>query len=369
MEARKIPTRFALGIILEQFEFIREDFGDSEVMSTLTMIGHHDALFRLRHSREIDEFLFGSEAGQVDLGKARNANVFASFFACWVENPDETDETYPEPVSTEEALLATEEMVTLLGELEEESDGGLLLVRSIDQLRLCRDLESHGAILHFEGAEALGEDLEHLDRWYEEGLRSLGLVWSRPNVFGHGVPFLFPASPDTGPGLSRRGRELVAICNSLGIMLDLSHLNEAGFWDVAKLSDAPLVATHSNAHSLCPSARNLTDEQLKAIADSDGVVGINFCCSDLREDGEDDPETDIELVLDQIEYIAETTDIRHVALGTDFDGSVVPEQLDSLDRVPELLEGLRARGWSENDLDAFCHENWTRVLEETWQES
>src|SRR5262249_13192549 len=131
-------------------------------------------------------------------------------------------------------------------------------------------------IMHMEGAEALSTDLSDLEEWYGRGLRSLGPVWSRPNAFGEGVPFAFPSTPDTGPGLTPAGRNLVNACNRLGILVDCSHLTEAGFWDVASLSLVPLVATHSNAHALCRSSRNLTDAQLDAIGESGGVVGINF---------------------------------------------------------------------------------------------
>src|SRR5207248_7858657 len=136
------------------------------------------------------------------------------------------------------------------------------------------------AILHFEGAEAIDADLNALEVFYQAGLRSIGIVWSRPNDFAQGVPFREGTSPDTGPGLTDAGRELVRACNRLGIMLDLSHLNEQGFWDVARLSEAPLVATHSNVHAITPSTRNLTDDQLKAIKDSEGIVGLNFGVND-----------------------------------------------------------------------------------------
>ena len=115
------------------------------------------------------------------------------------------------------------------------------------------------AIVHFEGAEPIAPDLSDLEEWYGRGLRSLGIVWSRPNAFGEGVPFRFPASPDTGAGLTEAGRDLVHACNFLGIMVDVSHLNETGFWDVVAATDAPVVATHSNPHALCPVTRNLTD--------------------------------------------------------------------------------------------------------------
>ena len=103
---------------------------------------------------------------------------------------------------------------------------------------------------------------ELLDVLHAAGLRSLGPVWSRPNMFGHGVPFRCPSSPDTGPGLTDLGKALIGACNRLRILIDLSHLNERGFWDVAEISNAPLVATHSNAHAVSPHSRNLTDRAI-----------------------------------------------------------------------------------------------------------
>ena len=140
-------------------------------------------------------------------------------------------------------------------------------------------------ILHMEGAEAIDDRPRRAAPFHAMGLRSLGPVWSRPTIFGHGVPFAFPSSPDTGDGLTEAGKRLVLACNELKIMIDLSHINEKGFNDVARLSDAPLVATHSNAHAVTPSSRNLTDRQLAMIRDSGGMVGLNFATSFLRRDG------------------------------------------------------------------------------------
>ena len=125
-----------------------------------------------------------------------------------------------------------------------------------------RNLERgiHSIVLHFEDAAAIEAGLSNLGDYYATGLRSLGLVWSRPTLYAEGVPFKFPHSPDTGPGLTDTGRALVQACNQLGILIDLSHLNEKGFWDVARITDAPLVATHSNAWNLCQLPRNLIDK-------------------------------------------------------------------------------------------------------------
>jgi membrane dipeptidase len=180
------------------------------------------------------------------------------------------------------------------------------------------------------------------------------------------VPFEFPGSPDTGPGLSEAGRDLVRACNRLGIVVDCSHLNRAGFFDVASLSDAPLVATHSNAWALCPSTRNLQDDQLDAIAASWGVVGVNFAVSFLREDGGLVPHTPISEIVRHVDYLAGSMGIEHVALGSDFEGAVVPEELGGTAGLPRLVEALRAAGYDDEAVRLVCFGNWRRVLGDTW---
>ena len=199
------------------------------------------------------------------------------------------------------------------------------------------------------------------------GLRSLGLVWSRPNAYAHGVPFRFPASSDTGPGLTDAGRDLVRECNRLGVLVDLSHLNERGFWDMAALSDKPLVATHSNAHALCPSTRNLTDRQLDAIRDSDGMVGVNFAVAFLREDGRERVDTSLETVVRHVDYLVERLGMERVGFGSDFDGARVPRQIGDASGLPKLLGALRDRGYGDGEIRKLAHENWARVLGRTWR--
>jgi len=222
------------------------------------------------------------------------------------------------------------------------------------------------AVLHLEGAEAIDSELEALDTWYAAGLRSLGPVWSRPNAFAHGVPLRFPSSPDTGPGLTAAGRELVERCAELGILVDLSHLNEAGFWDVARLDVGPLVASHSGAHTLAASSRNLTDAQLDAIGASGGLVGIVFACALLRADFADDPDTPLQLIVDHARYVAERIGVEHVALGSDFDGATVPAELGDASGLPRLVAALDAAGFAAEEVAAITWENWRRVLATWW---
>ena len=345
--------------------------------------GHNDTLLNLllRRRGQGRSFFEKSDAGHVDLPRALEGGFAGGFFACFAP-PD------PKAGWTEEAALKLTEdgyevsgsppldpdyaggfadaMTKLLFRLEDESEGRLRVVRKAAEIEGCLEDGALAAILHFEGAENLGPDPGALEEMYGRGLRSLGLVWSRPNAYAHGVPFRFPSSPDTGPGLTDAGRELVRECNRLGVLIDLSHLNENGFWDVAGFSEAPLVATHSNAHALCFSSRNLTDRQLDAVGDSDGMVGVNFAVSFLREDGHDDADTPLETVARHVDYLVDRVGIDRVGFGSDFDGAKVPRAIGDASGLPNLLAALRERGYGEAELRKLAHENWLRVLRLTW---
>jgi membrane dipeptidase len=180
------------------------------------------------------------------------------------------------------------------------------------------------------------------------------------------VPFRCPSSPDTGPGLTDLGKELIGACNRLGILIDLSHLNERGFWDVAAISNAPLVATHSNAHALSPHSRNLIDSQLAAIRETGGIVGVNFATSFLRRDGRHDVDTPIELVIEHLEHILEHVGENGVGFGSDFDGAKIPAAIGNAAGLQNLVEVMRTRGYGEPLIEKLCYRNWLRVLGQTW---
>src|SRR5919201_1315869 len=263
--------------------------------------GHNDTLLHLYLPERGGNrtFFTRSDLGHIDLPRARDGGFASGFFAVFVPSdpaaPLGNDADVMRTATGYEVRMAPAidhvyaqrmaiAVTASLFRLAAESRGQVQVVRAVDELQACLRAGILAAILHFEGAEALDPELDALEVFYQAGLRSLGLVWSRPNAFGHGVPFKFPHSPDTGPGLTAAGRDLVRPCNRLGIILDLSHLNEQGFWDVARLSEAPLVASHSNAHALHPASRNLTDDQLNAIAACDGLVGATFHARFLAED-------------------------------------------------------------------------------------
>jgi membrane dipeptidase len=244
--------------------------------------------------------------------------------------------------------------------------GDLRIVRAAGDLDAALADGVLAAVVHLEGAEAIDPGLEALELWHAAGLRSLGPVWSRPNAFGHGVPFAFPGTPDTGPGLTAAGRALARRCAELGIAVDVSHLNEAGFWDLARLDCAPLIASHSAVHALSPQPRNLTDAQLDAIGGSGGLVGIVFAVRFLRADGADDADTPLATLAAHARHVAERIGVEHVALGSDFDGATMPAELGDASGLQRVLDALRAAGFDEHEVRAIAWDNWRRVLERAW---
>lgn len=339
--------------------------------------GHNDTLQKRYEDPDWD-FATRHDEGHLDLPRAKGGGLAGGFFAIFPptsvsladvradQRDTETGMRLP-PAPPAEPLTAVRQTFDMSAALFDFERVGLLrVVTSVAEIRRAVADDVLAAIWHFEGAEALVAGPRSLELYYRAGLRSLGIVWSRANVYGYGVPFDFPLSPNTGPGLTVAGRELVAECNRLGVMIDLSHLNERGFWDVAELSDAPLVATHSNVHAICPSPRNLTDAQLDAIRESDGMVGLNFAVGFLREDGGRNADTPLDTMLRHVDYLVDRIGIDRVGFGSDFDGALIPEAVGDAAGLPGLLEALSSRGYSEDDVNKLAFENWMAVLERTW---
>jgi membrane dipeptidase len=338
--------------------------------------GHTDTLLALRDAADpVRDFVEGGADGHVDLPRAAEAGYGGGFFAMFVPNQDrdyeivETESGYEVPyadrVSRERALSVTVEMLSLLYRLE-ASTPRFEVAGTLEAVESGLDSETVVAIPHLEGAAAVHPDLSNLDFLYAAGVRSIGLTWSRPNAFGEGVPFVYPSTPDTGEGLTEAGNALIDACEDRGILVDLAHLNSAGFWDVAARSTAPLVVTHAGVHEISPTSRNLTDDQLDAIADSGGVVGIQFGVENLRPDGQQITDTPISVIVDHVEYVADRVGVEHVAIGSDFDGCTVPDAVADVRGLPRVLSALRDRGFSDGELEAIATENWLRVLTETW---
>jgi membrane dipeptidase len=338
--------------------------------------GHNDVLLRLwmkTAGNPVSDFLTGDGMGHLDTPRMETGGLRGGFFAIFAPSesddlPDDDDVNPPLAVQISQplALRKTMEMASLLFRIERASAGGFKICRDASDIKHCLANDVMAAIFHIEGAEAIDADFKTLDVLYESGLRSLGPVWSRSNIFGHGVPFRFPSTGDTGDGLTEAGKSLIRYCNERKILIDLSHLNEKGFWDAAKISTAPLIATHSNAHAICKSSRNLSDDQIRAIGDSGGMIGLNFAVGFLREDGRWRTETDLEIMTRHLNHIMGIAGENCVGLGSDFDGARVPAPIGDAAGLPKLIEAMRVKQYGEKLVAKIAHGNWIDVLERTW---
>jgi membrane dipeptidase len=356
--------------------------------------GHNDSLTREDHAR----FVTGREDGHLDLPRMREAEMRGGIFAVFIRNPETADYQPAKsnrpggagPAPELEHGFAAAASTVAAGRLAAmEAAGAMRIGRTIADIDAAAegadaaadaaasppgaDVATGGfppvAVLHLEGAEAIDADLEALDFWYAAGLRSLGPVWSRPNAFGHGVRFRYPSTPDIGPGLTDAGKALARRCAELGIVFDLAHMNEAGFWDTAALEAAPLIVSHAGVHAICPNSRCLTDAQIDAVGQTGGLVGIVYAPAFLRPDGKNQPSgTPLDLIVRHARHVAERIGVEHVALGSDFDGTEVPDDLGDVTGVPRLLDEFAKHGFSESEIEAIAWGNWRRTLARCWGE-
>lgn len=340
--------------------------------------GHNDFLLRLMFTPEAREetWLGHTGKGHLDLQRMKQAGFAGGLFAIFVPpisggpppdfsalmaNPPYDLPMPPEMTHTQAQPMAMT-MAGLLHWMERTAPQDFKVCRSASEIQTAISNDIIAGVMHMEGAEAIGPDLDALYLFHDMGLRSLGPVWSRPTIFGHGVPMKFPGTPDIGQGLTEKGKDLIRLCNELGILIDLSHMNEAGFNDVASISNAPLVATHSNAFALCESPRNLTDRQLAQIRETGGMVGFNYATFYLREDGTAAANMDWDPLLRHMDYLISHLGEDHVGLGSDFDGCIVPELIGDVTGVPRLLEALEKHGYGETLIKKLARDNWLACL-------
>lgn len=208
-----------------------------------------------------------------------------------------------------------------------------------------------GCLMHLEGAEAIGSDVDILYLLYRLGLRSLGLTWNKRNLLADGVE-----EKETGGGLSKLGRMVVKNAEELGMVIDLSHIAEKSFFEVLENYNKPVMVTHANAYRICPHDRNLKDTQLKALAQNQGIIGITQVSDFVRPE-----HASIDDILEHIAYIAELIGFEYIALGSDFDGAdnIVMSGVEGYLNWEALL---KEKGFNNREIRAILRENAMRVL-------
>jgi membrane dipeptidase len=285
-----------------------------------------------------------STRGHVDLPRLRDGGVGVQVFAAYI--------------APHEAARAVSRALELLRAFHASAAANAVMISlatTVEEIEQVRRAGRIAAVLSIEnGGDALARDIRVLDEFYRQGVRMVGLTWNSSNPMGDG------ALGRDHSGLTDLGRAVLRRMEELGIIVDVSHLSEAAFWDAVRATRGPLVASHSNAAALRPHPRNLTDEQLRAIAARGGVVGVNFYPEFLGE-------ATLERVLDHIDHMVKVMGIDHVALGSDFDGiPQTPRGLEDVSRLPNLTAGLLRRGYTTEQIHKILGANALRVFRQVW---
>ena len=271
----------------------------------------------------------------------------------------------------EGALRNALDQISALKEELEESGGHFALCRDSTEASKASKMGRIGIFLSLEGAEPLGNDILLLRTFFDLGVRFIGLTWSRRNYAGDGSSFDPSDAPKCRGGLTKFGRELVMTAQKMGMVVDVSHLNDPGFYEVADMMKLPFIASHSNCRALCGSARNLKDDQIKMIADSGGVIGLN-AYSPFVSDSESDRNAG--KFFKHLEHIREVASINNVGMGLDLCDCIKSLVIGDQDHLQKDLfadhadAGRRFLGPLREKLDpeeykAFTCGNFMRVIE------
>ena len=364
---------------------------------------HMDAIVIDGHADTISRFLddgedLGAETGKghLDLPRMFRGGLDAQFMSCWVE---------PKYVQRKESAKRAFRMIDAVKQWAATYPDRLTIARTAADVRRAVARKQVCGILCIEGGHAIEEDLGLLRCFFELGVRYMTLTWNNSLSWAEAA-----RDPGKVKGLTEFGREVVREMNRLGMLVDLSHVSENTFYDAIAVANTPVIASHSCARALCDHVRNLTDDQLRALAKNGGVVGVNFYSGFLsqtfydrkktadaaddderaaaREKHKDDPAAmdralkeisrrydrsealmarpPLDLLIDHIEHIAKTAGIDHVGLGSDFDGvTALPEGVNDCSELPNLTRRLLERGFGENDVRKILGENFLRVMEQS----
>jgi len=290
-----------------------------------------------------------SEHGQIDIPRIREGGVDCLLFAMYVS-----------PLYTARLRRLIQMLDAFTMEVERYPDQIAVATNHREIVKTVKDGKI-AAVITVEGGEPLEGSIEALRTVYRLGARSLTLTHFPRNELGDG------SGADSGSHLTEFGGEVVNEMNRLGMLVDISHLNETGFWDVIDLSKDPVVATHSNCKALCSHHRNLTDDQIKALAEKGGVMNLSFCAGFIKDGiGFGDPEALKKVTaqdwLDHLDHAVELVGTSHVGIGSDLDGGCGFPGLDDVTKFPSLTEGMVSRGYSDEDIRKILGANDLRVF-------
>lgn len=316
---------------------------------------HNDAMLRVINSstwlpaNNIGNLLSNA---QLDIPKMKAGGLDVAFFGSYTSG-------YTQPGRSNSRLLALINALHWTERMNKDKFGLATTVKEIEAL--VREGKSVG-VPTIEGAYSLEEynAIELLRQYYDLGIRAVGLCWSNSNSLGEGVNERYVDGTPSEGGLTELGAEVVREMNRLGMIVDVSHMNEETFWDVIEVAEAPVMASHSNVWELYNHVRNLKDEQIIALANTGGIVQQNFYAGYLGPVGD----RDLKKLVDHIEYVIDLVGIDHVGLGSDFDGGGMPVDLPNASFYYRITEELIERGYKKSEIEKILGKNSLRVMKE-----
>lgn len=328
----------------------RTDLGSTRATalhnSSLVIDTHCDTILEVMRGRR--SLGVRSSEGHLDFPRLREGGVAAQFFAVYIEPEYKPDR------GLERALEVLDRLYTEVDTYPDQAEVAL----SVADIHRIRQAGKVAVVLAIEGGEAIGHNLANLRMLYRLGVRSIGLVWNQRNLIADGI-----GERRTGGGLTNFGVAVVKEMNRLGMAVDVSHLADPGFWHVAETAEAPFIASHSNARAVCDHPRNLTDDQIKALAAAGGVMGLNFAPAFVAPE-----HASLSKLVDHLDHVVALVGPEHIGLGSDFDGiGSTPEGLADATAFPRFTEELVRRGYGDEDIQRFLGGNHLRVLATIWR--
>ena len=308
----------------------------------LTLDAHCDTITKIM---ETGEELYSNNC-HLDLHRLKKHNHFIQFFAAYVDpkySPGSAHGRCMDIIKVFEAQIA-------------KNSEHIIFAKNYQQITGAIAQHKAAAILTIENGSALEGDINNLDKFYNLGVRSIGLTWNGSNEIGCGV-----GGDNLPGGLTPFGFAVVKRMNKLGMLVDVSHINEASFWDVISTSTAPIIASHSNSKAVCSHRRNLTDDQFKALIKNGGVTGINLCPPFLNESGT----ANISDILRHIEHFFALGGEDNVGMGADFDGiASTPADVPGVENIGDIFDALLRKNYTEEQVRKIAGLNFMRVLEQ-----
>jgi membrane dipeptidase len=296
----------------------------------------------------------------IDIPKLKKGGVDVQYFGAFTSGYYSGGK--PDYMRSNSRLLS---LINALYWTVEKNSQHMDIARSVEDIKVLSGNGKISAVLSIEGAYSLDEEngIELLHQYHDLGVRAIALTWNHSNVLGEGVNGAYMDGLPSKGGLTGFGKEVVREMNRLGIIIDVSHMNEETFWDVLETSDAPVIASHSGVYTLRNHGRNLKDDQIRAIAKGGGVVQVVFFPEFLAAS---EAGGGVETIADHIEYIVRLVGAEHVGIGSDFDGATMPEDLKDASMIPRLESELEGRNFSRDDIEKIMGKNTMRVMEKVW---